>query len=110
MKLLYCIKCSDLFKLVRAEMRSCTCGKTRGRYLNKSDAEISGDAVSIAIGNGSLRDAIGRMRWWEAHRPESSRGDYKVFSSVTAWVRPNSGPGNPHTRRLAKKQNQNRTR
>lgn len=97
MKLLYCPDCRDVFKLVRSEVRRCKCGKVEGRYLNRRNATVSANAVSLVIGNGSIQDAIGRMRWLKAKRPKSTRGDYKFFSSVTAWVRPNSGPGNPRT-------------
>lgn len=100
MKLLYCTNCHDLFKLVRKKIRRCKCGRVRGRYLNKKDAEISPNAISVAIGNGSLLDAIGRMKWWHERRRKSVRGDYKVFSGVVAWVRPNFGPGNPHSHEL----------
>jgi len=100
MKLLYCPDCRDLFKLTGGQRRQCKCGNVKGRYLDKKHAEISPNAISVVIGNGSLRDAIERMKWWEEHRPVSSRGDYKVFSGVTAWVRPNFGPGNPRSRRI----------
>jgi hypothetical protein len=100
MKLLYCKRCGDLFKLTRDETRKCSCphAKVGGRYRKDGKrADISQNAISIAIDNKSLKAAIERMRWWEKHRPESARADYKVFSGVDAWVRPNSGPGNPRS-------------
>lgn len=81
-------------------MRQCECGKVKGRYINNSEAEVSKNAVSIAIGNGSLMEAIYQMRDNqnetndEAHR-ESYYEDKKGRISH-AWVRPNSGNGNPH--------------
>jgi len=100
MKVVYCTKCGDLFKLTRHETRRCRCSHSRvkGRYRKGGrHADISRNAISIAIDNKSLKAAIERMQWWEKHRPKSVRADYKTFSGIDAWVRPNSGPGNPHS-------------
>jgi len=102
-KALYCMTCETLFRLTRKEMRMCKCGKVRGRYLKDGrHAEVSqnADTISIAIENRSFKTAIKRMRRREKHRPESTREDYKIRSSIVAWVRPNSGPGNPHSSKL----------
>ena len=103
MKLAYCPKCKDLFKLTRAAMRNCKCGRVKGRYLNKREAVISDAAISIVIGNGSLKDTIRRMKRWRKLHPRAPRGDYKKVARLTAWVRPNSGSGNPRSRILGKK-------
>jgi hypothetical protein len=103
MKLLYCKACKSLFKLTRKKMRSCECRKVRGRYRKDGkSAEVSqnADTISVVIANRSLRDAVKRMQWWKEHRPESAREDYKSISGLVAWVRPNSGPGNPHSHKL----------
>lgn len=103
MKLLYCAKCGDLFKLTRYEFRECRCRreKVKGKYRhNGKHAEVSENAVSIKIHNDSLKDAIRRMKRLKRKRPKSTDGDYQTFSSIAAWVRPNFGPGNPHTHRL----------
>jgi hypothetical protein len=104
---LYCTSCESLFKLTRSEMRSCKCkhNRVRGQYTDREQAKISQNpkTISIAIDNDSLKAAIGRMRWWLKHRPESTREDYTSFSSLVAWVRPNSGPGNPHSDALGSK-------
>jgi hypothetical protein len=99
MKILYCQACGDLFKLTRTEVRSCKCNKVRGKYLNNRYAKFSQNVntISIKIDNDSLKAAIERMRWWERHRAESTSEDYKNLSSLDAWVRPNSPPGNPHS-------------
>jgi hypothetical protein len=99
MKVLYCRRCKSLVRLTRAEVRKCKCGRVQGQYLDKRHAEHSenADTISIAIANDSLAAAIKRMQWWEKHRPESTREDYKAISNIVACVRPNSGPGNPHS-------------
>jgi hypothetical protein len=105
MKVLYCVKCGDLFKLTRHELRECGCRreKVKGKYRqNGKHAEVSENAVSIKIHNDSLKDAVRRMKRLKRNRPKSTDRDYQVFSSIAAWVRPNFGPGNPRTRRLKK--------
>jgi hypothetical protein len=103
MKILYCRKCRRLVQLTHKEIRTCECGKVKGRYRkDRKHAEVSqnDETISMAIDNDSLKAAIRRMRWWEKHRPESVREDYQTFSSVLAWVRPNRGSGNPHSHKL----------
>lgn len=99
MKLLLCEKCWDVFKLTMT-MRACECGKVKGRYINNSEAEVSKEAVSIAMGNGSLMNAIINMRSFHQERGDTSnRQDYYEDSNGRishAWVRPNEGSGNPH--------------
>lgn len=99
MKVLYCKKCKSLVRLTRRKMRKCECGEVWGQYLNRRYAEHSKNAstISIAIANESFNAAIKRMQWWQRKRPESNREDYKAISSIVAWVRPNSGRGNPHS-------------
>lgn len=98
MKLIMCPVCHDVFRLFR-ENRTCKCGKVSGRYLDESDAEVSKDAISIALGNGSLQSAIYRMRDASKDDPNHDREDFQKLAQIHyAWVRPNSGPGNPHTR------------
>lgn len=99
MKLIFCRKCKDVFKLTRKESRECTCGAVRGRYLDRSNAVVSPNAVSIAIGNGSLKKAIAQMEKLRGNsKNTATRDDYKKLAKISrAWVRPNDGPGNPHT-------------
>lgn len=98
MKLIYCKKCNDLVKL-SLEIRTCECGDVQGRYINNVEAEVSENAVSVAIGNGSLRQAIQNMELFsERHGEELSRESYQNLAPIQfAWVRPNEGKGNPHT-------------
>ena len=91
MKLLFCYVCHDVFKLAVDEIRSCACGKVRGRYINNSEAEVNGEGYSLAIGNGSLMNALYSIKEGRTElRP--------VESEVICWVRPHEGPANPHTK------------
>lgn len=103
MKVLYCEKCHDLFKLTRKELRHCKCGSVSGRYRDDGGhAEVSKNALSIKIPNGSLKGAIRRMKRLEKKKPKSKDKDYKAHSAIEAWVRPNFGPGNRRTHQLKK--------
>lgn len=99
MKLLFCRKCEDVFKLIRNKRRKCRCGAVTGRYIDHSNAEVSSNAVSLVIGNGSLRKAIAKMEKLRGDsRNAATRDDYKNKANIRrVWVRPNHGPGNPHT-------------
>lgn len=57
MKLLFCLDCMDLFNL-RKEPKTCGCGKTTGHYINDVDAEYSGNAQILGIGNTGFTEAI----------------------------------------------------
>ena len=88
MKLLYCRHCGDLFSLRLVE-RECECGQSRGSYNpDRATAWTRGPCEAVAIGNGSLHDALAKMR---AAPPD------RAFYPIMAWVRPDSGPGNPRT-------------
>lgn len=98
MKLLLCEDCWDVFKL-SSVTRKCFCGRVYGRYIDNEKAEVSSTAISLALGNGSLLDAIGRMRLFqELFKDTADREFYIELAKIDyAWVRPNTGPGNPHT-------------
>jgi len=103
MKVLYCPKCGDLFKLTRHELRQCRCkrNKVKGKYCQDGKlAEVSKNAVSIKIPNGSIKKAIRKMQRLKKNKPKSKDKDYKTHSPIPAWVRPNSGPGNRRTHLL----------
>jgi len=73
MKLLICRVCADIFRL-RSEERTCSCGATKGMYLNICEAEYSGPAIPLGFANGSLVDAI-------RNQPEGPGwgADFKAF-------------------------------
>lgn len=102
MKLLFCQKCYDVFKLDLEVMRQCKCGAVKGRYIDNLMAEVSEEGISIAIGNGSLEEAIVDMtKLFRESDGEANRKEYQAPYKGKidyAWVRPNSGAGNPHTK------------
>lgn len=58
MKLLFCKACQDLFRLTSTE-RVCSCGETRGRYVEDTNAVYSGElAVPLGIANSSFAHAV----------------------------------------------------
>ena len=100
MKLLFCPKCYDVFKLAYTE-RSCQCGRVTGRYVDNRNAVTNGNGVSIGIGNGHLMRAVTAL---SGATSENTREDYYgegAPTRVLCWVRPNSGPGNPHTKEVS---------
>ncbi len=59
MKLLFCKKCEDVFRIRLGLWRSCRCGKTKGRYTDLCYAEYSGEeAVPLGFSNSSFSQAI----------------------------------------------------
>lgn len=97
MKLLFCPDCSHVFSL-HFNLRSCDCGKVSGRYIDRVTAEVNGQGISLAIGNGSLRQAIYEMER-SKHSDYADRDHFKDRCRVEyCWVRPHEGNGNPHTK------------
>jgi len=66
MKLLYCPKCHDLFKLMNFE-RQCMCGHSRGKYIDEINSEYVG-GIPIGADNYSFANAI-------KHQPDSGLGE-----------------------------------
>ena len=110
MKVVYCEKCGDLFKLTRKELRQCKCGRVKGQYRTKKYAEVSDNAVSIKIPNGYIKKALRRMKRLMRDKPKAKDEDYKARAAVPAWVRPNNGSGNPHTELLKKERRTRKAR
>lgn len=57
MKLLYCKECNSVFNLDYEE-KLCTCGKSKGKYIDNLNAEYSGPCVSLGFNNFSFFPAI----------------------------------------------------
>jgi len=58
MKLLFCPRCQDLFKL-DYELRSCKCTFVKGKYLLDGDKAIyNGQGVMLGIGNSAFFTAL----------------------------------------------------
>lgn len=95
MKLIFCPDCHDVFKLDFDE-RKCKCGICSGRYINNSEAVTNGNGVSLAIGNGSLNQTVINMIFG----PKDKSRDWYIENCKVqyCWVRPNEGPGNPHSK------------
>lgn len=66
MKLLLCLKCSDVFSLNFKE-KTCGCGETKGRYIDELNAEISGNCEPIGFANNSFIDALKMQRIENKH-------------------------------------------
>ncbi|EOR25791.1 MULTISPECIES: hypothetical protein [Bacillaceae] len=76
MKLLMCLECNDIFNLDLSE-KSCSCGRSKGKYINQQLAEYTGEfALPLGFTNSSLIQAI-------KHQPNEGMG--KEF---TAFVIP----------------------
>lgn len=58
MKLLYCLKCGDVFNMKEHVEKKCDCGETGGKYVSHNDAIYYGPSVAFGIGSGSFWDAI----------------------------------------------------
>lgn len=98
MKLLYCLECGDVFNLQLHE-KTCGCGKVKGRYTSREEAEVNGEGVSLGIGNGSLNEAVLRVLKGEVTTDFRKEGDVRARhpSSIICWARPHEGPANSHT-------------
>lgn len=74
MKLLLCLECNDIFNL-DLKMKKCSCGKTKGQYIDNLSAIYEGDsAIPIGISNPSLKEAI-------LNQPDDGMG--KEFTAFT---------------------------
>ena len=71
MKLLYCKRCHDIFRLFFAR-QDCGCGAVSGAYLDNERVEYSGPAVPLGIANSSFGAAV---------ESQPASGDGKVFDA-----------------------------
>ena len=56
MKLIFCDKCQDVFKLTKTE-KSCECGKCRGKAIDNINA-VYNDGIPLGFNNPDLLVAI----------------------------------------------------
>ena len=76
MKLIFCPKCDDAFKLSRT-LKSCECGKAKGRYLADGiHAEINAGAIPIGMANSTVVKGVVAYL----------RGNKTMDCHVDAWV------------------------
>jgi hypothetical protein len=81
MKLLLCLDCQDVIRLIQEDERTCRCGNSGGKYTNDLDAYYFGEnAFPIGFANSSLVIAL-------KNQPESGVG--KTFE---AFVIPKNCP------------------
>jgi hypothetical protein len=99
-KLLFCERCEDIFKL-GYKLKTCECGRVKGKYQrNGHNAVVNGKGYSVAMGNGSFLSAIRALE-------NSGNCEADVYPNKDtyidtcriqyAWIRPHTGPGNPRT-------------
>lgn len=67
MKLIICKKCKDVFNLRPGIIKECSCGQSKGMYLDNDNAEYSGLCIPLGFENVSLIEAL-------ADRPEEGSG------------------------------------
>lgn len=85
MKLLFCPRCYDVFKL-DYELKECKCGMCKGRYkLDGGHAVVNGQGMSLVIANPDLAQAF------------EKKSRYNVMP-IRCWARPHEGPDNPRTK------------
>lgn len=92
MKLVYCKKCHDVFKLDSAdEIRTCKCKLSKGYYITSNDVEIFGEhAVPLCIGWTSFYKAI-------ENRPKDEQANKENPAYFKAWIPPRECNSIDHT-------------
>ena len=82
MKLLFCTECSDVFNLSLDKEKSCSCGKTKGKYVDNLNAEYSGDGIPLGFRNGEFtRSLLDHHQYGEGNNftAFAIRNDCKTF-------------------------------
>jgi len=100
MKLLLCMNCGDIFNLAKGRIKACHCGRVCGKYEDDGlNAVVNGKGYSLAMGNGSVIDAIKNLdKVTEDFRITSDNFWEPHYTSIICWARPHEGDTNPHTR------------
>ncbi len=86
MKLLYCNGCLDIIKLTRRS-RSCSCHKSKGRYIDDVNIVYEGNCVPIGIGNSSFEKAMKQQELIDRLHPSTTEG-----TRFDAFIIPESSP------------------
>lgn len=110
MKLVYCQKCGDVFNL-RDNKKTCSCGAVSGKYIDEEHAEVSGEHIALAIGDGSfclavsdISSGVDAISDWRSDDRETAiltlywQMRELVPGIILAWVRPPTGPTNYYTK------------
>jgi hypothetical protein len=89
MKLLFCLDCFDIVKLIHTE-RTCSCGKSKGMYIDNINAIYSGNAKLLGFSNTSFTNAVK-----EQNKRDSNETFKHVYANLggaefTAFVIPES--------------------
>jgi len=95
MKLLFCPRCLDMFKLIIFEPRSCRCGWVRGNLQDNNLARVNGNGISLCIDNWSLVESGNKLQTLQQNK------DLEYYAEQTpldCYVRPHTGEGNPRTK------------
>lgn len=90
MKLLLCLDCSDIFLLIKEE-RKCKCGKTKGKYVDDLNAEISGNCNPIGFANNSFIEALKMQiienKYYDKNKDTCCNGiEFKAFI-IPDWAK-----------------------
>lgn len=90
MKLLLCIKCSDIFSLTMDE-RTCKCGKSSGKYVDQLNAEIKGDCMPLGFANQSFLDALRRQhienKHYDGNKDTCCKGQEFTAFVIPDWAK-----------------------
>ena len=68
MKLIFCLKCSDIVRLITENVKSCDCGQSTGQYKDLFNAWYKGPCIPIGISNSSFVHAT-------RNQPENDWGE-----------------------------------
>lgn len=74
MKLLFCTECYDVFNLVLDKEKSCSCGKTRGKYIDNLNAVYYGCGVPMGFNNSEFIKSMVKQKRY------GSGEDFKAFA------------------------------
>lgn len=74
MKLLFCQKCENVFRLTKTP-QDCPCGGCGGVYTDDLQAQFWGDAIPLGFDNASFHSALAN----QPEEPESGGRQFTAF-------------------------------